>query len=423
MSVSDRGSKSGKTLRQIFLNFSRSAWVCDLSALITFVLLAVPILCLGQGTDPRAEQIQQHLSQAQSALSLNAPDKAAKEFEAILAIDKRNATALANLGALAFVRGDYRTAAADFQQALQTEPSLSKARALLAICKKRMADPSAQSLLEASFSQVEDKKIRTQVGMELIDSYYEQGDLEHAAATVNTLLQLNADDPDVLYMAQRIYQEMAEGALNKLTILAPGSARMQQVIAEHLINAGNLASAIEHYRLALKLNPRLPGLHYEIGESIMQSSTTENALAEAQSEFEDAIQSQGDSAGIEVRLGMIAALRSNPDQAYEHYERANALNSNDSDAQLGLAKILMDRDKPSEAMPYLRNVVTADPMNTEARYRLATACRQAGLIQESIEQMKLFRESKVLKKQVESLYAQMNRPQKRGTDDAVIESK
>jgi hypothetical protein len=62
-------------------------------------------------------------------------------------------------------------------------------------------------------------------------------------------------------------------------------------------------------------------------------------------------------------------------------------------------------------------------MNTEARYRLATACRQAGLIQESIEQMKLFRESKVLKKQVESLYAQMNRPQKKGTDDAVIESK
>lgn len=381
--------------------------------LLVMAHAVLPPPSAAQASSSSSAQIQEHLREAQSDLSANSAEKAAKEFEAILAIDKTNATALANLGALAFVRGDYRAAASDFQQALQSDPSLTKARALLAISEKRMADPSAQSLLETSFSQVEDKKIRTQVGMELADSYYQQGDVEHASGTVAALLQLNPDDADVLYMAQRVYQEMADGALNKLAILAPKSARMQQVIAEHLINTGNLSGAIEHYRMALKISPRLPGVHYEIGESLMQLSTAESTLADAQAEFSEAIRTEGDSAGVEVRLGMIAAMRAQPDEAYAHYSKAYALNSNDPDAQLGLARIFMDRDKPDDALPYLRNVVNADPMNTEARYRLSKVCREIGLLDEANRQMTLYRESKALRSQVEEAYAQMNKPERK----------
>jgi tetratricopeptide (TPR) repeat protein len=399
--------------------FSRRRKISEFACvgLLVLVAQAGPHPCAAQTTNSSSAQIQEHLRRAQSDLNANSAEKAAKEFEAILAIDKSNATALANLGALAFVRGDYRAAASDFQQALQSDPTLSKARALLAISEKRLADPSAQSLLETSFSQVEDKKIRTQVGMELADSYYRQGDLEHASGTVGALLQLNPDDADVLYMAQRVYQEMADGALNKLAILAPKSARMQQVIAEHLINAGNLSGAIEHYRMALKINPRLPGVHYEIGESLMQLSTTESTLNDAQDEFSEAIRTEGDSAGVEVRLGMIAAMRGQPDAAYAHYAQAYALNSSDPDAQLGLARSLMDRGKPGDAMPYLRNVVNTDPMNTEARYRLAKVYKQVGLVTESNQQMTLFRESKALRSQVEEAYAQMNRPERKRPDE------
>ena len=40
-------------------------------------------------------------------------------------------------------------------------------------------------------------------------------------------------------MAQRLYSELADDTLNKLAVVAPGSARMQQVIAERLVNGGD----------------------------------------------------------------------------------------------------------------------------------------------------------------------------------------
>jgi tetratricopeptide (TPR) repeat protein len=282
-----------------------------------------------------------------------------------------------------------------------------------------MGDPSAQSLLEASFSELKDDRLRSQVGIQLVNLYYETGDFEHASTTIGALLQLNPDDTDVLYMAQRVYLEMADGTLNKLAIVAPKSARMQQVIAEHLINAGNVASAIEHYRAALKVNPKLPGVHFEIGECIMQLSTADTALAEAQKEFELALHYDGESARVEVRLGMIAAMSSRSDEAYEHYKRACDLNPHDVDAQMGLANALIHRDKPKDALPYLRNVVDADPMNTEARYRLAVVCKKLGLTEESAKQMTLFRQSKLLKDEVEGVFEQMNRAERKRPDEIV----
>jgi tetratricopeptide (TPR) repeat protein len=363
-----------------------------------------------------SEQIQIHLEQAQRDLNANTPQLAVKEFQAVLEIDGNNATALANLGALAFWQGDCRVAVSDFKEALEVAPALNKAKALLAICESRLGDASALSLLEAAFSESQDKKIRTQVGIQLADAYYEKGDLEHTSNTLSALMQIDPDDVDVLYIAQRVYQEIADDTLNKLAILEPKSARMQQVIAEHLINAGNVAGAIEHYRAALKIDRKLPGVHFELGECLMQVSTDRDALASAAQEFTEAIKSDGDSARVEVRLGVVAKMQSRPEDAYKHYMRAYDLNPNDLDAQMGIAEDLMVRERPKEAIPYLRNVVDADPLNTEARYRLALAYRNVGDKDEADRQMNLFRESRGLVNEVKSVYSQMNRPEKNRPD-------
>ena len=264
---------------------------------------------------------------------------------------------------------------------------------------------------------MQDNKIRAQVGIQLADAYYEKGDIEHTSTTIGALLQFDPNNADVLYIGQRVYQEMADDSLNKLAILEPQSARMQQVIAEHLINGGNVASAIQHYQAALTMDPKLPGAHFEIGESIMQVSIDDSALANAEKEFAAAIQSDGDSARVEVRLGMIAEMRSRFEDAYKYYMRAYTLNPNDLDAQMGIAKNLMDRGQPKDAIPYLRNVVDADPLNTEARYRLAVAYRKVGAKDEADKQMKLFRESRDLVNEVKNVYSQMNRQEKKRPDE------
>jgi tetratricopeptide (TPR) repeat protein len=369
--------------------------------------LFVSANCAAQSHRSTNDQVQVHLRLAQKYLATNTPDLAVKEFNAILAINPNDTTALANLGAIAFLQGDCRSAVTNFRRALKIEPSLNKAKALLAICEWRLGNPSAQSLLQASFAQTLDKTIRTQVGIELASSYYAQGDLEHTSNTLGALLQIDPDNVDVLYMAQRIYLEMAGDTLNKLAIIAPHSARMQQAIAERLINSGDVAGALEHYRSALAIDPILPGVHFEIGECILQKSIMENSLADSEKEFSEAIKADGDSAAIEDKLGMIASLRSRFDEAYVHYERAYTFNPYDTDAQLGIASVLIEMQKTKDAIPYLRKVVASDPMNATARYRLAIACSKIGLSEEANQQMILFRQSKALHSQIESLYQQM----------------
>jgi tetratricopeptide (TPR) repeat protein len=323
---------------------------------------------------------------------------------------------------IAFLQGDYQTASKNLRSALAVQPGLIKAQALLGICEKRLGDPDARTLLEKTFPKLQEKPLRMQVGMELAGLYDQQGDLAATAAVMRSLVELDPDNADVLFMAQRVYSELADETLNKLAVVAPGSARMQQVIAERLINEGDVSGAVEHYRKALEIDARLPGVHYELAEAVLEASPSDaQAQAEAKREVDSAGTMEGDSAKIQCLLGRIALLQSDKDQAFAHYSRAYQLNPADVDAQMGLAKVLVIMEKPQEAMKYLRMAVQADPLNGEAHYRLATAYRKAGRTDEATKELRLFQEIKETKERVKELYKQMNR-KPREQDDQTPEA-
>jgi lipopolysaccharide biosynthesis regulator YciM len=357
--------------------------------------------------------IKTHLQRAEAALRSNDPETATREFGAVLTLDPKNAEAHANLGVMAFFRGDCETASVNLREALSAAPSLAKAQALLGICLRRSGDPSASALLEKSFPKLTEPKLRMLAGMQLIGIYEQRGELDHAAPIMASLVDADPDDVNLLYVAQRIYSELADDTLNKLTIIAPGSARMQQVIAERLVNAGDVKGAIEHYRKALAIDPRLPGIRYELSEAILESSpSSPDSQNEAEKELQGAIAADGDTASIECELGHIARLRSDADQAYLHYSKAYRLNPGEVEAQMGLARVLMEKEKLQEAVPYLRATIAADPLNGEAHYRLGTAYRMLQMPDQAQTEIKLFQEIKKTKEQVRALYRQMNRTPK-----------
>ena len=322
----------------------------------------------------KASVARTHLQHAEAALRANDLETASREYRAVLVLDPKNAEANTNLGVIAFSRGDCETAATNFRAALSAAPALAKAQALLGLCLIRSGDPAAASLLEKSFPNLTEPRLRILTGMQLVGIYEQRGELDHAAPVVAAMVDIDPDNVNLLYTAQRIYSELAEDTLTKLTILAPDSARMQQVIAEHLVNGGDLNGAMEHFRKALEMDPHLPGIRYELSETILESAPSDPASqTAAESELQDAITSDGDSPGIECELGRIARLRSDADQAFLHYRKAYQLDPGELEAQMGLARVLMDKDKPQEALPYLRAAIAADPLNGEAHYRLGTA--------------------------------------------------
>jgi tetratricopeptide (TPR) repeat protein len=359
---------------------------------------------------PRAAGIHDHLRKAAEYLKANDPNSAVKEFDAVLVLDPKNAEAYANLGVVAFFQRDYQKASQYLRKALAIDPSLVKTQALLGICQKRLGDPSARSLLEKSFPRLKDKPMRLQVGMELALLYEQQGEPERAVPVTQKLVELNPDNVDILYMAQRLYGELADDTLNKLAVLAPGSARMQQVIAERLVNDGDLNGAIEHYRKTLEIDPRLPGVHYELAQAILESSSSDpGAQAEAEKELGTVIATEGDSATVQCELGRITFLRSDSEAAYGHFARAFAMNPEDTEAQLGLGRVLVTMEKPQEARKYLEMVIQAAPLNSEARYRLAQVYRRLQMPEQAQREMQLFQEIKKTRDQVRTLYRQMNK--------------
>jgi tetratricopeptide (TPR) repeat protein len=402
----------------------RVGCLCGRPLVLVFTLLATALAAMAAQTGTsRAAAIHDHLQKAAEDLKANDPNSAVKEFDAVLALDPKNAEAYTNLAVIAFFQRDYRTASQYLRKALVSEPSLEKTQALLGICEKRLGDPSARALLEKSFAKLKDKRLRLQVGLELAALYDQQGDAGATALVMRSLVDLDPDNVDVLFMAQRVYSELGDDTLNKLAVLAPGSARMQQVIAERLINGGDLKGAIDHYRKALQIEPRLPGVYFELGEAILESSPSDaGTQAEAQKEFEAAVAVDGDTAKTECEFGRIASAQSQPEQAFVHYQRAYQLNPNEVQAQMGLAKLLMMQEKPQEAIKYLRMAVQSDPLNGEAHYRLALACRDLNLADEAEKEMHLFQEIKKTKDQVKELYHQMNRQPKpeanEGSDNA-----
>jgi tetratricopeptide (TPR) repeat protein len=387
-----------------------SGWSGRPLVLLLTLLVSTVAVMTAQTAGSRAAEVHDHLRKAAEYLQAKDPNSAVKEFGAVLALDPNNAEAYANLGVIAFFQRDYQKASQYFRKALAIDPSLAKPQALLGISQKRLGDPSASALLEKSFQKLKDKQLRLQVGMELAALYDQQGDPGATACVMRSLVDLDPDNVDILFMAQRVYSELADDTLNKLAVLAPGSARMQQVIAERLVNGGDLQGAIEHYRKALQIDPRLPGVHFELGEAILQSSPVDaGTQAEAQKEFEASIGIDGDTAKTECEFGSMALSQSHLDQAFEHYQRAYQLNPNEVQAQMGLAKLLMMQEKPQEAIKYLRMAVQSDPLNGTAHYQLGTAYRRLQMMDMADKEVLLFQEIKKTKDQVEVLYRQMNK--------------
>jgi tetratricopeptide (TPR) repeat protein len=258
--------------------------------------------------------------------------------------------------------------------------------------------------------------MRTQVGIELADFYYQQGDLGQTGSVLYTLATLNPDNVDILFFEQRVYSELANSTLDKLALLAPNSARMEQLIAERLINAGDLKNAIVHFRKALATNPKLPGTHFELAEALMEGSPNDpKAQSEAVSELQTAILIDGDSAKIECELGRIAKLQSNLTESEARYRQAHQLNPQDAQGDLGLADLLYTQNKPEDAAKYLRMAVASDPLNLEAHYRLSQVDRQLHLEDEQKKELRLFLDIRASKDKIQHLYQQM-KPEDTATD-------
>jgi tetratricopeptide (TPR) repeat protein len=379
---------------------------------LSWVVVFLEVLsCFSQSNPSRQQQIESHSRKAAEFLKENRTDLAVPEFRAIIAIDPNNVDAHGNLGAVLFFQGAYANAIPQLRAALKLRPTLWKTQALLGIGEKRTGDiDAARRDLEKAFSNVLDEKIRIETGMELIELYSQTGDLDKSAAIVGVLRKLEPMDEALLYTAYRIYSDLADESLLSLSVVGPHSARMHQAMAHELAKRGDTAEAIENYRAALKLDSRLPGLHFELAEMLSTLGTAEGQQ-EAESEYKAALEANPLDEQSECRLGDIASRANDVKAAYERYSRAVQLKPSDPEASIGLAKVLMSMDQPEKAEPLLQHALQLDPTSAVAHFRLSTIYRQSGRAADAKHELEEYQKYKEMKDKLREIYHDLHREQ------------
>jgi len=310
-----------------------------------------------------------------------------------------------------FFQGSYANAIPQLRAALKLRPTLWKTQALLGIGEKRTGDiDAARRDLEKVFPKLPEEKIRIETGMELIEIYSETGDLDKSAAIVGVLRKLEPMDEALLYTAYRIYSDLADESLLSLSVVGPNSARMHQAMAHELAKRGDTAEAIENYRAALKLDSRLPGLHFELAEMLSTLGTAEGQQ-EAESEYKAALEANPLDEQSERRLGDIALRANDVKAASEYYTRAVQLQPDDPEASIGLAKVLMSMDQPEKAEPLLQHALQLDPTSAVAHFRLSTIYRQSGRAADAKHELEEYQKYKGMKEKLREIYHDLHREQ------------
>jgi tetratricopeptide (TPR) repeat protein len=371
------------------------------------LLLLVSSLGLGQAKAPPAAEVRRYLEQGQQALKANQTELATQAYRAILEIDPANVEARANLGIVAMTQRDWAGAAEDLRTALKQQPSHWKVQALLGLCELHLGHlPEATKLLSGSFSHLQDRKLRLEAGLQLVEVWYQSGELEKSATVISQLQELYPANAAVLYAAYRVHSDLAFQAIDSLALSAPDSLQLHRALAEHMVNEGHVQEAIVEYRKALKGSPDSAGVHYELGEAFLAESHLEASLAEAQKEFESALALNPTDARSECKLGKIELFRSSAKTALDHYARALKLNPEMVCAKLGLAGMLIEEGKMQAALDYLQSAAGSDPYNAEVRHRLAVLYRSMGRSQDAEREMSAFRELEKIQSQLQKALLQ-----------------
>jgi tetratricopeptide (TPR) repeat protein len=374
---------------------------------VVFTLLLAAAVCFSQAPEDKQASFAAHIQKAKEFLDQKRPDLAIPELQAAAAIDPDNVETQGNLGVLLFFQGKATDAIPHLRAVVERQPGMSKIQGLLGLAELRTLDVAqAQKDLEAAFPLITDQKFKVQVGLELVGLHTQSGELEEASVMVAQLRKVAPDNPEVLYAAYRTYADLSGESMLALSLAAPDSAQMHQMLAHEETKQGNNNGAVEQFRKAIAIDPHLPGIHFELAE-LLRTSQDAAVKKEAEQEYRAALAENPQDEKAIFRLAEIDAQKGNVQKSYEGYSKAVELQPADANAKLGLAKTLIEMKQTDKALKLLEETVQLEPTDATAHYRLGTLYRTLGRGEDSKRELELYKKYKDMKEKLSAVYKEL----------------
>jgi tetratricopeptide (TPR) repeat protein len=329
---------------------------------------------------------------ARAEQSLRAGDlaNAEREYHEMLALDPQNSQAWTGLGVLLYGSGRAEQAEDALKKALNIDPAAKHAELFLGLSQADLSQcKQATPILSKYFASEPTGKLQRLTGLALLGCAAGDSDPLPALQTVVRLKQLYPGDPDVLYESAELFTRLWNENAGELMAKHPDSYRVHQLAGEVYEAQNNYDQAIREYSLALQNNPKLPEMHYRIGQLYLHQGS-EEVDEKAMNEFRQEKAINPVSAVSDLAMADIEMHRHNLDKAKPLYEEAAKLDPNLVDAQVGLAKILLEKHQPNAAEKQLLAVVAAYPDEAQAHYVLMLAYRGEKKMPEAAAEMATF---------------------------------
>jgi predicted Zn-dependent protease len=361
----------------------------QLKSVIAFLILWTACCLLAAQSSP-PDSLAQDMEKAAQALRSNDMAGAEREYRAILAADPQNSRAWTGLGVLLYGEGRSGEAIPALQSALRIDPGATNAELFLGLSEAGLREcGTAIPILTKYFAAESAGKLGRLTGLTLLECYADATDQMPAIHIAERLKQLYPDDEDVLYQSAELYTRLWNQAAGELMAKHPDSYRIHELAGEVYEAKNDYAQAIREYSLALERNPKLPQMHYRIGQMYLHEGG-EDVDDKAMSEFEKEKLINPDSAVADLAMAEIEMHRQNLDKAKPLYQEAAKLDPTLVEARVGLARIMMEEHDPGAAEQQLLAVIAQQPNDAEAHYVLMLVYRDQKKMAQAAAEMTMF---------------------------------
>lgn len=236
----------------------------------------------------------------------------------------------------------------------------------------------AVPMLKRTLPQAGDKGLRYHGEMALVRCAMA---LDQQQIAVDTLMQLEREspgNPEVLYIETHLFSELGGRAAQELQAAAPNSYQEKRLEAETLESQGKNEDAAAIYRKILEENPKIPGIHYRLGQIDLAIAGESGPLDDAKTEFTKELEVDPSNASAEFVLGELARRSADWNTAIQHFSHATKLDAGFTEAFLALGMSLASAGKYVEAQSPLQSYVKMQPGDPAGHYQLALVYSRNG---------------------------------------------
>ena len=163
----------------------------------------------------------------------------------------------------------------------------------------------------------------------------------------------------------------------------PGTSIAHNDLGNILRNRGEVPSAVEHYREAIRLHPKCGMCRFNLAAALASLGRTDEAIEE----YRETIKYSPRYAQAHYNLGFYLTEKGEVDKAIEAYARAIEADPNYVSAYNNLGRLLASRGRLDQAIVYYRKAVAVQPDFAMARANLGHALLLQGRVGEAAKEI------------------------------------